>query len=35
MDKLNAELEKFDVNLGKVLDNLKEDDLLIITGFIV
>ena len=26
------ELEKFDVNLGKVLDNLKEDDLLIITA---
>ncbi|GEA30765.1 MAG: phosphopentomutase [Clostridium beijerinckii] len=26
------ELEKFDVNLGKVLDKLKEDDLLIITA---
>lgn len=26
------ELEKFDVNLGKVLENLKEDDLLIITA---
>lgn len=26
------ELEKFDVNLGRVLDNLKEDDLLIITA---
>lgn len=26
------ELEKFDVNLGKVIDNLKEDDLLIITA---
>ena len=26
------ELERFDVNLGKVLDKLKEDDLLIITA---
>lgn len=26
------ELEKFDVNLGKLLNNLKEDDLLIITA---
>ncbi|MDU3038222.1 phosphopentomutase [Clostridium sp.] len=26
------ELEKFDINLGKVLDKLKEDDLLIITA---
>ena len=26
------ELEKFDVNLGKVLEKLKEDDLLIITA---
>lgn len=26
------ELEKFDVNLGKVLENLREDDLLIITA---
>ena len=26
------ELEKFDVNLGKVLRKLKEDDLLIITA---
>ena len=26
------ELEKFDINLGKVLSKLKEDDLLIITA---
>lgn len=26
------ELEKFDVNLGKVLEKLQEDDLLIITA---
>ena len=26
------ELEKFDINLGKVLENLREDDLLIITA---
>ena len=32
VDGYAREIEKFDVNLGKVLEKLKEDDLLIITA---